>query len=678
MIQFNDKQFSLIKKRTTDKTIKQIINDNDVVLSFDVLVPPDNRATWNHYYFCPDHGVKLTWDRNKPKQHCCPVDGAIFTGSPYDGAWWRGLNGLNSKACNELGLLWQLTKEPIYLNKVKDILLQYAKYYPDYEPHGGIPYNGPGKANAQTLCEANCHIDFALGYDFIRDDLSPQDQEYIEVRLLREGADFLVQHRSKQLHNHEMKINATIGVIGLILDEEKYIEFALNTEYGFHYQLNHGLKGEGFWFEGSIHYHYYALQALLGYEKLARNTPYSIRSNPNYYKMFAFPLQLILNTGDFPRLNDCVAGQEKLTDAHIFEFAYSEFEDPLFASALASIYKNISRDNIHALLYGVDELPPAKPLKPQNIHAPLVGLTLLTDQPSNNQMLFKHALYGGEHDHYDRLGLTLIQNGQEVLPDLGTSGYGAELHYGYYKNTATHNTLVVNQSNQTPANPTVLHYQALPELVFIDTFVDWRLPAAKVDSHTLVHWDATAYQDVQFRRSVIWLGTAVIEINQVVNPHQQQLDLTWHARGEFKSHLTNDIIQSPLEGPLKRMTDCRLSEVNSGIQVFKYDVQQAAPYCQYMFTEGGEYWLTGLAPDNPATSNLSYVLLRSQQESLKNVVLHDLGAGYKLLSAEWMPESLNLKLTRAKKLISLHIDFSDGEVVFHVKEFDDHLWRAMN
>jgi len=126
------------------------------------------------------------------------------------------------------------------------------------------------------------------------------------------------------------------------------------------------------------------------------------------------------------------------------------------------------------------------------------------------------------------------------------------------------------------------------------------------------------------------------------------------------------------------MTDCRLSEVNSGIQVFKYDVQQAAPYCQYMFTEGGEYWLTGLAPDNPATSNLSYVLLRSQQESLKNVVLHDLGAGYKLLSAEWMPESLNLKLTRAKKLISLHIDFSDGEVVFHVKEFDDHLWRAMN
>ena len=677
MIQFNEQQFASIKKRTTSNTIKQIIRDNDVVLGFDILVPPDNRATWNHYYFCPDHGVKLVWDRNKPKEHCCPFDGAVFTGSPYDGAWWRWLNGLNAKACNQLGLLWQLTGEKIYFEKVKEILLQYANYYPDYEPHGGIPYNGPGKANAQTLCEANCHIDFALGYDFICDDLSAEDQEYIEVRLLREGADFLVQHRSKQLHNHEMKINSTIGVIGLILDEKEYIDFALNTEYGFHYQLNNGLKGEGFWFEGSIHYHYYALQALLGYEKLARNTPYSIRSNPNYYKMFAFPLQLILNTGDFPRMNDCVAGQEKLTDAHVFEFAYSEFKDPLFASALASIYQNISRDNIDALLYGVDELPQTKPLQPKNIHAPEVGLTLLTDKPSNNQMLFKHALYGGEHDHYDRLGLTLIQNGKEVLPDLGTSGYGAELHYGYYKNSATHNTLTVNQSNQTPANPKVLHYQELPELIFVDTFVDWRLPPAKVDSHTLVHWDEEAYKDVQFRRSVVWLGSAVIEINQIENPHKQQLDLTWHTRGIFKSHISSKVIESPLQGPLQRMTDCRLSDVESGIKSFTYNVGQEMPYCQYMTTQGGEFWLTGLAPDNPATSNLSYVLLRSKQEAMKNVVLHDLGDGYKLLSADWQRDNLSIKLVQDKRLISLNIDFIDGEVVFHVKEFDEHLWKTM-
>ncbi|WP_413701906.1 heparinase II/III family protein [Psychromonas sp. KJ10-10] len=506
MLQFNQQQFSSIKSRASKEMIQAIIDENKTVLSSDILVPPDNRATWNHYYFCPDHGVRLTWDRDKPLQHCCPVDGKVFTGEPFDGAWWRWLNGLNAKACNQLGLLWKLTGEEVYFNKVENILLEYAKYYPDYEPHGGIPYNGPGKANAQTLCEANCHLDFALGYDFIKDDLTSQAREYIETRLLREGADFLMAHRTKQLHNHEMKINSTIGVIGLVLEDEAYIEFALNTQYGSHYQLDHGLKGEGFWFEGSVHYHYYALQALLAYEKLARNTTYSVRSNPNYYTMLTFPLQLVLLTGDFPRMNDCVAGQEKITESHIFEFAYSEFKEPIFASALASVYQNISRDNIDALLYGVENLPVMPPLKAQNVHFPIVGITMLHDQSSQNQMVLKHSLYGGEHDHYDRLGLTLIKNGKEILPDLGTSGYGAELHYGYYKNSSTHNTLVVNQSNQSPANPTVLHYHQSQDFTFVDTLVDWSLPIATVDSHTLVHWNEADYKDIQFRRSMLWLG----------------------------------------------------------------------------------------------------------------------------------------------------------------------------
>tara|TARA_R110001583_G_scaffold8952_2_gene42252 strand:+ start:41187 stop:43187 length:2001 start_codon:yes stop_codon:yes gene_type:complete len=666
MLQFNQQQFASIKSRASKEMVQAIIDNNETVLCSDILVPPDNRATWNHYYFCPDHGIRLNWDRDKPEQHCCPVDGKIFTGEPFDGAWWRWLNGLNAKACNELGLLWKLTGKEIYFDKVKAILLQYAKYYPDYEVHGGIPYNGPGKANAQTLCEANCHLDFSLGYDFIREDLTRQDRITIETRLLREGADFLMAHRTKQLHNHEMKINSTIGVIGLILEDEDYIEFALNTEYGLHYQLNHGLKGEGFWFEGSVHYHYYALQALLAYEKLARNTPYSIRSNPNYFTMLTFPLQLVLNTGDFPRMNDCVAGQEKITETHIFEFAYSEFKDPIFASALASVYQNRSRDNIDALLYGVENLPKASALMPNNVHFPIVGITMWNDQNSNNQLVLKHSLYGGEHDHYDRLGLTLIKNGKEILPDLGTTGYGAELHYGYYKNSATHNTLVVNQSNQPPANPTVIHYQQNKDFSFVDTLVDWGLPLATVDSHTLVHWDEQSYKDIQFRRSMLWLGTAAIEINQITNPHAQQLDLTWHTRGIFTSQLNDEVLLSTLEGPLARMRDCRIAHLSNVVQTFEYNVEQETFYQQQMLTEGGDSWLTGVAPDNPATSELSYVLLRSKQKVMKNIVLHDLDGNHQLLSAQWDSHQLIIELLQSSVKKRFHFDFLTGEVIVHL------------
>jgi len=660
MLQFTEEQFSFIKSRAFDHIIEEIKKDNHVVLSSNLLVPPDNRATWNHYYFCPDHGVRLIWDRDNNTQHRCPIDDAIFSGEPFDGAWWRWLNGLNAKACNELGLLWQLTGDVVYLQKVKAILLAYAKYYPDYEVHGGIPYNGPGKANAQTLCEANCHLDLALGYDFVKEDLNNDERSTIENRLLREGADFLMAHRSRQLHNHEMKINATVGVIGLILEDNNYIHFALETEYGFHYQLNHGLVGEGFWFEGSLHYHYYALQALISYEKLARNTPFSIRNHPKYYQMLTFPLHFVLNTGDFPRMNDCVAGQEKITESTVYEFAYSEFDDPIFASALMSVYKNMTRDNMDALLYGVENLPIVAPLQPQNIHAPGCGVTLLTDQASNNQVLFKHAPYGGEHDHYDRLGLTLIKNGLEILPDLGTCGYGAELHYGYYKNSATHNTLVVNQHNQTPANPVLLNVEQQTQYTFVDTLVDWRSPIARVDSHTLEHWNSDSYQDIQFRRSIVWLGSALIEINQITNPYQQQLDLTWHTRGQLQTLLSDKVINSPLVGPLSRLHHCREQHAIAGIATFTYAVNQATHYHQHIAQIGGDCFLTGQAPDNPATSDLSYLLLRSQQKRLKNVVLHDLQGNYQLLAVDWLESDLHILFFDGEKQKKILINFEQG------------------
>ncbi len=623
MIQFTPQQIQHIRQRASSETIEAMIADNSVVLNNETLVPPDGRATWNLYYFCPEHGARLTWDRNKPTSHCCPIDGKEFSGEPYDGAWWRWLNGLNAKACYDLGLLWNITGDKRFLDKVKDILLQSAKYYPDYEVHGGIPYNDPGKANAQTLCEANCHLDLARGYDFIKSELSLEEQSYIEQRLLREGAEFLMEYRTSQLHNHEMKINATIGVIGLVLDDNRYVDFALNTEYGIHYQLNHGSSEEGMWFEGSIHYHYYALQALLNFEKIAYNTPYSVKNNPNFLKMLKFPLNLVLNTGDFPRLNDCIAGQERLTHAHLFEFAYAQYPCDLFASALASIYQNISRDNIDALLYGVDTLPTAKPLQCQSIHTATAGVTIHYDEVNNHAMLLKHSPYGGEHDHYDRLGLILVRNGKEILPDLGTTGYGAELHYGYYKNSATHNTLVVNQQNQSPIDPQLLHYEKSNDCTLIDCIADWTQPAAEVDSHTIVQWDEKAYKDIRFRRILLYIGEACIELNSIHNPHRQQLDLTYHVRG---SHLGAESMQpcdNPLQGPLARMHSTYISKPCIS-KTIRYGIEDQNDFVQQFWFSTECQLLFGYAPDNPATQDLAYTLIRSDSDRLNTVTLHNL------------------------------------------------------
>ncbi|CAH0528706.1 heparinase II/III domain-containing protein [Vibrio hippocampi] len=661
MIQFTSQQMTRIKARASDEIIQQLIQDNQVVLESDTLVPPDGRATWNLYYFCPEHGVRLQWDRNKPTSHCCPIDNKAFTGEPYDGAWWRWLNGLNAKACYQLGLLWQLTGEQRYLDKVTEILMLSAQYYPEYQVHGGIPYNGPGKANAQTLCEANCHLDLARGYDFIKSELSDEQQVYIEQRLLREGAEFLMQHRTKQLHNHEMKINATIGVIGLILDDNSYLDFALNTPYGIHYQLNHGSSEEGMWFEGSIHYHYYALQALLNFEKMAYNTPYSVSSNRHFLKMLKFPLNLVLNTGDFPRLNDCIAGQEKLTHSHLFEFAYQHYPCDEFAQALTSIYRNIRRNNIDALLYGVDTLPQTAALQCQSLHAEQAGITIEYDSEHQHTMLLKHSPYGGEHDHYDRLGLIIVKQGKEILPDLGTTGYGAPLHYGYYKNSATHNTLVVNQQNQSPINPETLCYRNTEQYSLIDCQVDWSKPAATVDSHTLEHWDSDAYQDIHFRRTIIRIGEAYIELNQVTNPHQQQLDLTYHVRGQHQLSEHWQVCANPLSGVLANMTKTHCHQKSRQHTLHYAIEEQPHGYHQHIACATECEILVGYAPDNPATSDLAYALLRSTAPRLQAMVLHDLSSEqcYSLQEVIWKHNEVQFTLQTAQKKQRICYQFAE-------------------
>lgn len=203
-----------------------------MVLNNPVLVPETGCASWELFYYCPTHGVPLIWDRHASEHYRCPIDGEEFTGEPFRGGWWRKLNDLNARACYQLGIAWMLTEDKTYFDRVRDILMQYARYYPGYAEHGGIPYNGPGKMNAQTLCDALCLSEFVKGYDLIFDALTENEQLIIERDLLRAGADFLLSKRWEQLHNHEVRINSALAMLGAVLDDTHYLDIGVNKEWG--------------------------------------------------------------------------------------------------------------------------------------------------------------------------------------------------------------------------------------------------------------------------------------------------------------------------------------------------------------------------------------------------------------------------------------------------------------
>lgn len=661
MKQFTTQQLILLRQRVSQQPdiLELLIADNAVVLNNPVKVPETALATWNLYYYCPEHGVRLVWDRNAPTSHCCPIDGQRFSGEPYDGAWWRELNGLNAKACHQLGLLWQLTGERHYLDKVTDLLMHYAAVYPGYAIHGGIPYNGPGKMNAQTLCEANCLLDFTLGFDCISEALSAEQREYITTRLLREGAEFLMAHRTAQLHNHEVKIGCAVGVLGFVLEDDSLLEFALNQPYGLRYQLEHGLFEEGLWFEGSIHYHFYALQGFLAFEKMAMGTRWSLLDEPYYKKMLSFPLTLLMPDGAFPRINDCIYGQEKLDHGYLYEFAWHYYQDPLYAAALKAINQHEPHPHLDAFLYTTplpEQVPELVPTG--HLHAPDCGLTIWRNAQKKRALLVKHSPYGGEHDHYDRLNIVLFNGGEEILPDLGTTGYGAPMHYAYYKNSATHNTITVNQTNQPPAIPVAQQYHESDAFCWLDTQVDWRQTPPELDSHTRVQWDSEAWKDVRFRRRLLWLDNALIDISSVRNPHRQQIDWTLHLQGK-----TLDVEGEPAifsaHGPLAIMRDAHVVPLtNSQPRHFS-----TAHSGQALWLHGqAELW-QGNAPDNPAVQDLSYLVLRSKEQNPEFVCVWDFDTQQPITDMQVTPDTNGMRILLKRGEMTLVVDVADDYAV---------------
>ena len=287
MIQFTKEERKELKKRAArqPEVVARLKENVREVMERPVLVPKEGIANWTLYYYCPKCSVQLEFDWDGERSHRCPACGIVYSGEPYDSAWWGLVNSRNYNAAHEMGLIYAATGEKVYAQKSVEILLAYAKHYPDYQVHGNIPYNGPGRSGAQTLDEANFQRNLAMAYDLVEEMMTQEEKEYVRDRMFLPGAKFLMEHRKDQLHNHEVIISSAIAVIGILFERKDFIRFAVYEKYGLLYQLEHGMLPYHMWFEGSFGYHSYSLQRFFDFEKFPIPTEYSHIHHPNYLAM---------------------------------------------------------------------------------------------------------------------------------------------------------------------------------------------------------------------------------------------------------------------------------------------------------------------------------------------------------------------------------------------------------
>lgn len=613
MIQFTEAEVRHLQQRgrlkpTAVEGLRQNVSE---VMEAPVLVPETGIGNWALYYYCPDCSVRLEFNRDDRHHHRCPACGRIWTGEPYDSSWWGLVNSRNYTAAFQMGLLYLITDEVVFAQKAIAIMMEYSRYYKDYEVHGNIPYNGPGKAGAQTLDDANFLRTFAMAYDLLETAMTEMEREAIRDNMLLPGAEFLIEHRHKQLHNHEVITNSAIAIIGLIAGEEQYVRLAVYEPYGLLYQLEHGMQQNHMWFEGAFGYHFYALTSFFAYEKFALHTPHSHISHPNYRAMMEILFSYLEPGFRIPMLNDTNYGHTN-SSLYLYEFAYRELGGEKLLYILNQLYRQEERNNLEAFVYGVDELTECN-LEFTNYHVPegMSGSTILRGS-NDRYLLLKHDSYGGEHDHYDRLAINYLAYGKRISADLGTTGYGARMHYDYYKNTGSHNTVNIGEENQSPVNAVLERYEEKDGVIYVTAAADWTIPYKPLDSFTIVQWQEENYWSVRMERKIAWTEDYFVEAFKVKGAYPDlPIDWVMHVSGDpVLLPEGDDIGECFIKKPYKYFHSMKHVKAAPKSEPIVAAYADGNVVTHVFSASGGQDLFYGKGPDNPSISDINYQMER--------------------------------------------------------------------
>ncbi|MFN8636992.1 MAG: alginate lyase family protein [Chloroflexota bacterium] len=430
-----------------------------------------------------------------------------------------------------LGLVYRLTDDPAYAQAGRQILLEYAARYRGYEAHdqygrtGPKAYN-PGKATSQGLDEGIWLAALAFGHDLLRDTFSDADRDTIATGLLRPAAELLMAYNVGR-HNHQTYYNLGIGLVGFALDEPLYVEHAVQKPgSGLLYQLSPGASStsDGFWYEGSVHYHFYALEGILGLAEAAQRNGFEPYAAPSLRGAFDFPLAYADANGSLPAFNDGPpASLYEANRARLYEIGYRRFGDPRYAALLAKAGRGSS---YHGLLYGVPSLPETEAFAPGQGESALLAdraIPVLRAGPPDTriQVAVNGMWYVGGHTQPSQLEIEVSASGVgRLVPAPASIKYADPLHEGWYRQTVSHSTVIVDGKSQGRGQA--------PELVAFHAGTLFSLARLRTRS---------AYLGAVLDRTILLMDAGPIDLFLVSAPGASTLDWALHHAGALTAEL---------------------------------------------------------------------------------------------------------------------------------------------
>ncbi len=479
---------------------------------------PQGPTGWYHDYFCPEHGVRLNYNAGKPHEHYCPAGKHRVRGEKLD-AYWRATRlrevVLGAK---DLATVYAMEGDRAMAKAAAGMLVSFANYYEKY-----IRDRKPPRLMWQTLDEATYVLHAVAAYELIYDSgaLSEEDRGRIEEVWLRPTAEF-IKSQTRVIHNIHCWQNSAILCIGLALGDKSLVDFAMdNPRSGFRRQVAQGVLDDGMWYECSFGYHFYTISALESTIIPALNNGIDIsKEMAKVRKMFELPILCADGHFELPSPNDGSGGRLwNKTDA--YELAYFLFpEEERFGHLLTLEYLDSSRgrEGRFLLFYGAETLP-EEPLGPEreSVNLPASGLGILRSWRGDDCLYacMDYGPQGGGHGHPDKLNVILSGLGQMFSPDLGSAGYGLKIHRSWYRQSLSHNVVVVDRKSQRASAGKLVDFRGEGEVKWV---------SAKADR---------AYPGVQWQRTVFLCDEGYVVIADSLQSEKEHLfDWVYHGVGK--------------------------------------------------------------------------------------------------------------------------------------------------
>lgn len=494
---FSDEDVAAIRLSAKSQWGKKIIADLEQKVKERRKHPlevPKEEGGHFHDYFCPVHNLQFTFRWDKPlAQYCSACDKEWIGNNRYDWAWIYEVHMLNRDYMYQCMYLYLATGKQQYADYIRTMLLDYAGKYAGWFEHNSgrkATAQHSGKAFAQSLDEANWATKVAMAYMAVKPVLSKEEVQAIEEGYLQPAATLLL-HRPAGA-NWQMWHNSGLAALGIALENDSIVDVAINKDkYGYHYLIEKHKNNDGWINEGSPHYHYYPLEALLFTANAVKCRGIKL-FDKDLHDMFVEPVKGTYPDLSFPAHSDGWYGANLLSQSALYEVANARYNDPFLKRVLELTYAQKKRLDPEALLSNQLIKASGESLLQQSYSFNTSGFCLLRSDARTVVLKF-----GGEgigHGHPDKLSITIHDGKNELVSDFGTSGYGVPDYLKWYKRTLSHNTVTVDAKDQKRSVGKLLKFNP-------------RSDGGYAEAET-----TTAYPGVRMKRSLDLKGTHLQDV----------------------------------------------------------------------------------------------------------------------------------------------------------------------